>query len=277
MVKKLFFIIALMSLPFPALADNKYTSAYDRVMKTQTLRCGYSLYSPYFQKDINTEEFSGIFYDLTEELAKNAGLKVEWTEEVAFDDVFTGLNARRYDALCSSFWPNAIRAKVGSFTIPIAYSFVTAWVRIDEERFKNLSQINVPETRIAIIDGAMESLIAQTDFPLATRVSSPGLTPFTDNFLKITSKKADVTFVEPSLIKEYIAANPNTLKQLSPIPLRVFGNTIVIAKGEIELKELLDVGLNELLYSGRVEAILQKYEKYPGSFLRVAKPYEEAK
>lgn len=276
MVRNLSLFAVLLSLTFPAFAD-EYKSAYDRVMKTQTIRCGYKFYAPYFEKDANTGEFSGIFYDLTEELAKNAGLKVEWTEEVAFDDTFTGLKANRYDSLCSGMWPSVLRSKVGSFTIPIAYNVVTAWGRVDEKRFQNLKGINSPEVKVATIDGAMEDIIAQTDYPLASRVSSPGLTSFTDNFIKISTKKADITFVESSLVRDYIAANPNTLKQLSPIPLRTFGVSLAVAKGEHELKEIFDVGLTELLNSGRVEAILQKYEKYPGSFMRVAKPYEMPK
>ncbi len=272
MVKSLSLFAVLFSLTFPALADD-YKSAFDRVMKTQTIRCGYSFYAPYFEKDANTGVFSGIFYELTEELAKNAKLKVEWTEEVAFDDVFAGLSAKRYDALCSGLWPNVLRSKVGSFTIPIAYNAVTAWGRFDEVRFNDLKGINTPEIKVATIDGAMEDSITQTDYPLATRVSSAGTTPFTDNFLKITAKKADITFVESSLVKDYIASNPNTLKQLSPIPLRTFGVSLAVAKGEYELKEIFDIGLTELLNSGRIEAILKKYEKYPGTFMRVAKPY----
>ncbi len=276
MVKSIFLFLTLTIMAFPAKAD-EYKSAYDRVMATQTLRCGYKFYAPYFEKDANTGKFSGIFYDLTEELAKNAGIKVEWTEEVAFDDTFTGLKAKRYDALCSGMWPNVLRAKAGSFTIPIAYNVVTAWGRVDEKRFSDLKGINSPDVNVATIDGAMEDVISQTDYPLATRISSPGLTPFTDNFMKITSGKADITFVESSLVRDYIAANPNTLKQLSPIPLRIFGVSMALGKGETELKEVLDIGLTELLNSGRVEAILKKHEKYSGTFMRVAKPYEAEK
>jgi len=269
------FLAALCILTTSAFAGEHYKSAYDRVMATQTLRCGYKSYAPYFEKDVNTGKFSGIFYDLTEELAKNAGLKVEWVEEVSYDEIFTGLSAKRYDAMCAGLWPNVNRAKVGSFTIPIAYNIVTAWGRVGEKRFKNLEGINDPAVKVATIDGAMEDIIAQTDFPLAQRVASPGLSPFTDNFVKITSGKADITFVESSLIRDYIAANPNTLKQLSPKPLRVFGVSIALGKGETDLKELLDVGLTELLNNGHVDSVLKKYEKYPGTFLRVAKPYEE--
>lgn len=276
MVRNILLFLVIATLSAPAFAA-EYKSAYDRVMATQTLRCAYNVYDPYFMKDPNTGQFSGIFYELTEAFGQSAGIKIEWTEEVPYNDIFSGLNANRYDALCSGMWPNVTRAKVGTFTIPIAYSIVTAWGRYDETRFSNLDKINDPAVKISTIDGEMSDMIAQGNFPLAERISSPGQTPFTDHFMKIISKKADVTFAEPSIVKEYISANPHTIKQLSTKPLRIFGNTLAVDKGEMELKEFLDVGLMELIYSGRVEAILKKYEKYPGSFMRVANPYEAAK
>ncbi len=276
-MKKLILCVVIFLLSFSTSAADKTESAYERVMRTGTIKCGYNQYAPYFIKNINTGVISGIFYELTEELAKNAELKVEWVEEVSHTDIFTGLAARRYDVLCSGIWPSSARAKVGSFTVPVFYSPVMAWGRAGEARFKNLKAVNNSSIRVAVIDGAQEDIIARTDFPKALRIASPAMASFTDNFLKIAAGKADITFVEPSLIKAYVAANPGSLEQVSAEPLRFFGNTLAVAKGETELKELLDSGLQELLDSGRVEAILQKYEIYKGSFLRVAKPYEEVK
>ncbi len=56
----------------------------------------------------------------------------------------------------------------------------------------------------------------------------------------------------------------------------MFGNSLVIKLGDIELKEFLDVALKELLYSGAIDRILRKYEPAPNAFPRVAKPYELA-
>ena len=66
----------------PAISSRE--TAYDRVMRTRTLRCGYVLYAPAVMKSLNTGAFSGIVYEITELMGKRLGLKVEWAEEVSF-------------------------------------------------------------------------------------------------------------------------------------------------------------------------------------------------
>lgn len=271
------FVFALFILTaFPAFAaDGAKESAYDRVMRTDTIRCGYLVYAPYIEKDPNTGKMSGIFYDIMEEIGKNASLKIDWAEEVGYENIFSGLDAGRYDVFCGGLWPNAARAKAGAFSIPAFFSTITAWGKAGDARFRDgLDKANVPDVRIAVIDGSQEDVIARTDFPKALRVSSPTLSPFTDNFDKIASGKADLTFVEPSLVKAYVAANPGSLAQISPEPLRVFGNTLAIGRREGDLKDFLNIALQELLYNGSIDKILTAHEKYPGSFQRAAKPYE---
>ena len=250
-------------------------TALQRVLDSGKIRCGYLIYSPYLRKDPNSGQLSGIFHDVMEEIGRNAGLQIQWTEEVGYENIYPGLDAGRFDVFCPGLWPNASRAKAGYFTVPIFYSFVTVWGRATETRFSSdLSAIDSPSVRIATIDGAMEDIIARTDFPKATRVSLPQLSPFTQNFLNITSGKADITFAEPSLATEYLRSNPGTIKPIAAEkPLRVFGNTLVVRRGENELKEFLDVALLELLHSGRVDRIVSRYEPSPNAFLRVAPPY----
>ena len=250
-------------------------SALERVVSSGKIRCSYLIYSNYFRKDPNTGALSGIFYDVMEEIGKNSSLKIEWVEEVGYENIFAGLDAGRYDVFAAGLWPNTSRAKAAFFTVPICYSIITTWGRPDEKRFsEDLTAIDSPSVRIATIDGAMEDIIARTDFPKASCVSLPQLSPFTQNFLNITSRKADVTFAEPSVVAEFLRTNPGALKQIAPDrPLRIFGNSLVVRKGEIELKEFMDVALRELLYSGRIEKILERYDAGPNLFPRVAIPY----
>jgi polar amino acid transport system substrate-binding protein len=249
-------------------------SRLPKIINTGEIRCSYLIYSPYFRKDPNTAELSGIFHDLMEEIGKKASLKINWVEEVGYENIFAGLDSGRYDVFAGGLWPNATRAKAGSFSIPVFYSVIKAWGRANETRFTALAGINTPTVRIATIDGAMEDIIAQSDYPKATRVSLPQLSPFTQNLLNITSSKADITFAEPGIIREFLVTNTGTLKELAPDrPLRIFGNCLVLKRGDTQLKEFLDAALAELLYSGAVDRILQKYEPGPGVFPRAALPY----
>jgi len=77
-MKKLILTLFLVLMPFLALAaDKEKESAFDRVMRTKTLRCGYTIYPPFFSKDPNTGEFSGLFHDFTEQIGKELGIKIE--------------------------------------------------------------------------------------------------------------------------------------------------------------------------------------------------------
>lgn len=254
---------------------NKHESAMDRVLRTGTLRCSYTPYSSYFRKDPNTGQLSGIFYDVMKEIGKNSGLKVEWVEEVGYQSIFSGLEADRYDIFAAGLWPNATRAKAGLFTIPIFYSAITTWVRPDDHRFdSNLSVINSRAVRIATIDGAVEDIIAKTDFSKAQLVSLPELSPFSQNLLNVVNKKADLTFAEPMVVREFLVTNPGTLKQVAPDkPLRIFGNALVVKREEASLKEFLNVALKELVDSGRVDKILATYKIPAGTYYLVAHPY----
>ena len=91
------------------------------------------------------------------------------------------------------------------------------------------------------------------------------------------SSKADVTFAEPSGAKAFLAANPESIKQLSNEPLRVFGNVLVFKRGEPDLKTFLDQAILELVYSREVARIIVKHEKYPGSFMLPNQPYKDNK
>jgi len=250
-------------------------SRLNDILASGRIRCSYIVYSPYFRKNPNTGELSGIFHDIMEEIGRAADLKIEWVEEVGYENIFAGLESGRHDVFAGGLWPSTSRAKAAGFTVPVFYSVIKAWGRADETRFQDLDGINSPDVRIATIDGAMEDVIAKADYPLARRQSLPQLSPFTQNLLNITSNKADVTFAEPGIIQEFLQSNPNTLKELAPNkPLRVFGNSLVVPRGDQQLIAFFDVALRELLYSGRVDRILRQYEPAPGVFPRVALPYQ---
>ncbi len=259
----------------PPVNTNSHETAMERILRRGEIRCSYLIYSSYFRKDPNNGRLSGIFHDVVEEIGKNSGLKVVWVEEVGYENIFPGLENERYDAFCGGLWPNASRAKAASFTSPIFYSPITAWCRTSDNRFlNNLKAINSPSVNIATIDGAMEDIIAKTEYPQAKRISLPELSPFGQNLLNVVSKKADVTFAEPMVVSEFLTTNPGTLKQVTPNkPVRIFGNSLVVKRGETALKEFLDVGLQEIVNNGQVERILEKYEPQHSTFYPLALPY----
>lgn len=254
--------------------QTNFSNTYNRVLSTGIIRCGYLTYPPYCIKDPNTGTLSGFFVDITEKVGQKLGLKIVWAEEVGYESLFEALRTDRFDLFASGLWPNADRAQVGDFSIPLFYSAVKAYGRKDESRFTNLKTINSLAVKIAVIDSSMEDLIAKEDYPLAKRISLTQLSPFSQNLLNVITKKADITFAEPGVIKLFLKHNPNTLKDLAPSQLlRVFGNTFVFKQGQIEFKNMINTVLEEMLNSGEIEKLLNKYKVPADSYYCVGTPY----
>ncbi len=256
---------------------HKNPTAYQRVMETGVLRCGYAHYPPAFHKDTVTGELSGIMYEITEKMARKLNWQVDWVFETSLADFAEDLKTKKFDALCSAAWPVSARAHHVRFARPLWYSAVGAWTRQDDLRFNqdNLAQINHSDVKISAIDGTMPFHLAQDLFPKASVLSLPALSDYTFNLLNVENGKADVTFVEIYQGHAYLAHNPNTIKNItSDQPIIVYPNSFSVAMGENDLLDTMNMALDELVNSGVVDEIVSAHEKYPNSFRRVAKPYQ---
>ena len=251
-------------------------TAFERVMRTQTIRCGYASWPPYFMVDPNTKQKSGIFYDVTEALGKAANLKIEWAEEISYSLVGQNLSSGKQDAFCGMMWTSANRGKRIEFTSPVAYMPLDAYVREKDTRFDhNLAAINDNHITISMQDGSTMQGIANATFPQAKQFAIPELSDSTQIMANVAAGKADVIFSSPDTISDYNRNNPDKKLRLVPsaAPLRLLGESLGVAKGEWELRDYLNIVLAELQGDGTIDRILSHYETEPGLFRRVAPPY----
>lgn len=256
-------------------ATQKQQSLYTKVSQAGKIRCSYAVYPPYCIKDPATGKMSGIFVESLEKIGEKLGLSIEWVEEVGWGTIFDGLESGRHDMFGAGLWQNSTRAKRGYFSKPLLYNSIRVWIRSNEKRVKTIDDINSPDVRLTVQDGAMDGIIAKADFPKAQVVSIPQLNPWSDNLLNTLSGKADVSFSELGPVNEFLKKNPGTLRELKVgQPLRVFANSYAFKIGESEFKAMIDAAIDELVLDGSIDRIIQKYESAPGEFLRVAPPYQ---
>lgn len=265
--------LLLVLLAVPALAESK-TTVFDRVVAKRELRCGYTIYPTFVEKDANTGAFSGFFYDLMEEIGKQLEIKIIWAEEVGSDAIFEGLKTGRYDAVCTGYFATPGRTFGGDFTKPLFYMPYYAYVRADETRFKTFEDFNSDKVTFSTMDGELSAVIQANRFPLSKTISLPGLTPATDRLEALASKKVDVTMMEPAIAEEYMAANPGVMKQFTNEPLEVGGSVIIIPHHEHALKNMLDATIDSMTITNALQRIIKKHQKFKGSFFAPAKPYE---
>lgn len=242
-------------------SDRNPISDYDQIQASGTIRCAYAIYNPGCIKDPNSGKLSGIGVDSIYKVAESLGLKVEFTEEVGWGTMIEGLNTGRYDLVATPVWNTADRAKACDFAKELYYSPVYAYVRAQDKRFdgKNLEILNSPEFKLASIDGATAEIIAQEDFPKIKRVSLPQLSDFSQLLLTVSTGKADVTFTEPFDADRFLKNHPGSIKRVGK-QIRTFPNCWLIRKGQTELKNALDKGIQKLQDSGELNKIIEKYE-----------------
>lgn len=253
----------------------KQETAYERVLRTKTLRCGYALWPPIMMsKDVNTGKLDGVFHDMVEELAQKLSLKVEWVEETGWANWIEGLKANRFDMFCAGVWQNGARGREVGFSLPLFYSPVYAYARVDDTRFNNgFAVVNDPSIRVSGMDGEISEVIARTHFPNAQYVGMPQISEISFIFLNVANKKADIVFNEPGVANDFIFNNPGKLKQISEKPFQIFKTAYGVKITENALLQMIDSALIELHNDGITEKILSKYDADPTMYLRISKPY----
>lgn len=241
-------------------------SAYDRVMRTGTIRCGYGMNPPYDQKDPNTGQLSGIFYDYVEALAQSLSLKVEWAEEMGWGDFPTALRSGRIDAFCAPSWITGGRAREVDWVLPVTYQPTVIAVRADDHRFDDLSKLNDAAVTFVEDEGGSEVKLVKTFFPKAKINSIHEIDAVNQTFMNVVTKKADASLTQAITFAAYDKAHPGELRALSASRLiQMSAEGIAVGLGQYELHRMLSNATQELLTTGKINQIVQSYKLPEGS------------
>lgn len=257
-------------------ADAAKETAYDRVMRTGELRCGYFSWKPSLIKDANTGTLSGIFHDYMEELGRALRLKIIWAEEIGLSDYPAALRAGRIDAMCSSLYVTSERARVTDFITPAYYVPLHAYARADDNRFDKFTteKFNTPDYKVAILEGGVTSILQHVYLPQAKVFELPQMTSPSELFTALAMKKADFLLYDLFTFEDYNAHNPGKLKRVTDTPIKVFPLAVAVDKNQDALREMLATATMDLHLSGTIDRIIGKYETYPGTLMRMAAPYQ---
>lgn len=247
--------------------SSKKETVYDRVMRTGTIRCGYWTWPPFLVVDANTRKMIGPTYDYMEAVGKTLGLKIDWVMEIGVGELVAALDTDRFDVMCMSVWPEEARLKNALMTRPIFYSAVYPTVRADDTRFDAAFQaLNKAEVKVAVIDADTSLSIAKDRLPNAQLVSLPQMSDSSHLMQSVTSGKADVTFLDEGVVNDFNKANDKKLKVITTFgPAKVFPEVLIVKRGELALKTLLDSAIDVLESDNYAARILSPYyiSSYP--------------
>lgn len=251
-------------------------SAFDRIMRTNTLRCGYAIAPPWTMIDPNTKQLSGVNYDITNAVAEKIGLKVNWVEETGWGVAEQGLKSDRYDMLCGNVCIDPRRAREATFSTPFLHIPLVAVVRTDDHRFDaNIKSINSTDVKIGVKNGHVFEFTANEKFPLAQKIYANDISDDTEFFEMLKAKKIDIAFSGQVTVDMYNQKNPGTIRSLDE-PIRFCNGAFMLPLGDTKLKNLIDNAITELNSSGQIESILSRFTKIDSHYIRIpAMPYRD--
>lgn len=252
-------------------------STYDRILRTGTIRCGYSVWDPLFFIDPKTNEKMGIFHDEMEEIGKRLGLKIVWQEELGWGTAAESVRTGRVDMACAGYWLNAGRIKTTMTSAPQIYSPLYVWIRQDDARsYNNPDDLNSDVYTVVNIDGSADRDTVVRKFPKAKILSLSEMATSSDEIENLVTKKADFLVSDISAVAPYLANNPGKIKNAFPNqPLNAFPNVMLLPADDIRLKQVIDDMARNIEYDGTFDAILKKYHT-EHSYLRVPGPVKTA-
>jgi len=250
-------------------------SVYDRVIRTNTLRCGYNIWEPSMIQDPTTKKLSGAYIDYVNEMGKALGVKIEWifADWGTFpEDIKTG----KIDAMCAGVWADARRGRFLGWTTPPFYNRVDAFARADDTRFTpgHNESMNRKDATIAVFDGTTPQKLADMNFPDAHQLSLSSMASGAEGFMSVTQKKADIFFSDVGKFQEFTQKNPTArLRQISTTQaIGLYPQTIAMDIHEHDLKAMLDTATVELLNNGVIAKIVKKYDQQGAIFILPAAP-----
>ena len=254
-------------------------TAFERIMQTGVIRCGYIAWDPMLKVDPTTKQVSGIAHDVFEAAAGYLGLKVEWTKELTWGEFPLALQNNRIDAFCMGSPTSAERARATLQTDPFLFTqFVVAVLSDDARLINNPQNLNKPETTFGQVDGTASVKMMRQAFPSATQVGYPESIPLSQLLLDVGAGKIDATFMAKTMVAIYNQSHPGRLVGLdAPGVGRFLPNVMFVSPHEPRLRDMLNVALNDVLDTGLVGQAVARHQIVPDAYRLPDAPYQTNK
>jgi len=275
-MKKYLVILLFVLIAFPAFAaDKDKESAYNRVMRTNTLRCGFVPWPPGFAVDPNTNEVSGPTKDLFKSIIKLTGWKPEFVQ-VALGTYILDLNNGRIDAMCSDGPWTITNIRLVDYTTPAMYSPILLYVRADDTRFDSYASLNHENVSFVGIDGDISSDLTALRFPKAKIRSLINLTDPAMMMREVADGKADAVILDPVTAEAFMENNPGEMKAL-PIDnvLAVYPVGMSVKRGEALLQQTLSRATEMAINIGLADTKIDLYDPMRKTIYSPARAYKE--
>lgn len=203
---------------------------------------------------IEKGQIVGFDIDLIKAIAESQGIEVEF-QDISFDSLIPGLNAGTIDIVASGMTITEERAKVVDFTEP--YYSANQAVLVKEGSGKTVTVL-FGDHKLAVQTGTTGDLWVEENLE-KTGILKGKVTRF-DTFVlaiqDLLNGNVDGVVLDTPVALRYAAENP-VVMVAEIITGEEYG--FAVAKGNKELLEKLNKGLEEVKTSGKMDELLKKY------------------
>lgn len=203
---------------------------------------------------IKDGQIVGFDIDLIKAIAESQGIEVEF-QDISFDSLIPGLNAGTIDIVASGMTITEERAKVVDFTEP--YYSANQAVLVKEGGGKTVTVL-FGDHKLAVQTGTTGDLWVEENLE-KTGILKGKVTRF-DTFVlaiqDLLNGNVDGVVLDTPVALRYAAENP-VVMVAEIITGEEYG--FAVAKGNKELLEKLNKGLEEVKTSGKMDELLKKY------------------
>lgn len=195
----------------------------------------------------------GFDVEVAQKIAEKLGVKATFVE-CAWDSIFAGLDAERYDIAANGIEVTDERAEKYNFTTPYGYIRTALIVRGDNEEITSFEDLDGKKTA---------NSIASTYMTLAESYGAEaiGVDTLDQTIEMVLYGRADATLNAEVSFYDYLSVHPDANIKVVALTEEASHVSIPVRKGEdsASLLEAIDQAIAELTESGELSEISIKY------------------
>jgi ABC-type amino acid transport substrate-binding protein len=254
----------------PPQTQSQKVNSLSRISETKTIKVGYIVFPPCVVKDLQNQTLSGHNIATIEEIAKEAGWKIEYVE-TTWATFSAGLSTGEFDVSIAPTFVTVPRALSVSFTRPLFYAGNSAIVKKADNRFATIQSIDQPNVTVAVTDGEAGHEYAKTNFKQAKLIVHSGADQSL-TFQDVLTGRADIALGDAYVTAQFAKQHPDQITDLfSSAPYNLTPVSWAVKSEDTALLQFLDSSIEALESQGR----LLEFEKTAGAhWLHIKKEWE---
>lgn len=190
------------------------STTLENIIKTRKMNVGYLEFPPCVMRDKSTNQLSGIFVDMVNQMARSidTNIQVKWVE-TSLANFTADLKTNKFDFCVGPTFVNIPRSTAVYFSNPVCYVGNAGAVRKGtSSKYNTLEKLNSPDVRITVLKGQAMETFCKTFLPKADISAVEG--GLTSPLQAVSSGRSDIGFMNVSTTANFVKEH-NELEMVS--------------------------------------------------------------